>query len=65
MLQEEYSICLRQQATIIMLNVVECICGRCQSYHQTTQAFISLLKRMDTIPYGEVTDTGPDFAPIW
>ena len=23
------------------------------------------LKRMDTIPYGDVTDTGPDFAPIW
>ena len=23
------------------------------------------LKRMDTIAYGDVTDTGPDFAPIW
>ena len=23
------------------------------------------LKRMDTIPYGDVTDTGTDFAPIW
>ena len=23
------------------------------------------LKRMDAIPYGDVTNTGPDFSPIW
>ena len=50
MLQEEYSVCLQQQGTIFMLNVVECICSRCYIYYQITQTFASLLTRMGTIP---------------